>query len=135
MDAAKALLAGDAVGALWAELGNALTEATALLNSGDQAKVDAAAQRLLDAVSAVQRYLAQQGNDTPTETLPAPTIPNEVGERCDYPDHKVWPVLFWISLALNVVCGVLIISYIVAKAKNRKDTTPLVEYDIEDDDE
>ena len=135
IDAGKALLVDEAGGALWAELGSALTEAMELLNCGDQAKVDAAAQRLVDAVSAVQRYLAQKDDDTPEETLPAPTIPNEVGQRCDYPNHKVWPVMFWVSLALNIVFIVLIVTYIVAKAKNRKDTTPLVEYDIEDDDE
>ena len=135
IDAGKALLVDEAGGALWAELGSALTEAMELLNCGDQAKVDAAAQRLVDAVSAVQRYLAQKEDDTPEETLPAPTIPNEVGQRCDYPNHKVWPVMFWVSLALNIVFIVLIVTYIVAKAKNRKDTTPLVEYDIEDDDE
>lgn len=135
IDAAKLLVSDNDDGRLWAELSNALTDAMALLDCADQAKVDAAAQRLLDAVSAIQRYLAQKEDDTPVETLPQPTIPEEVGDRCDYPSHKVWPVLFWISLVLNVACGVLIVSYIIAKAKNRKDTTPLVEYDIEDDDE
>lgn len=134
IDAAKALLSDDDAGALWAELSNALEEAMGLLNSDDQTKVDAAAQRLLDAVSAVQRYLAQK-DETPKETMPQPTTPDEDVDRCDYPSHKVWPVLFWISLVLNIACGVLIVSYILAKAKNRKDTTPLVEYDIEDDDE
>lgn len=134
IDAAKVLVSGDDAGKLWTELNNALTEAMGLLDSGDQAKVDAAAQRLLDAVSAVQRYLSQK-EDTPVETLPQPTIPEEDDDRCDYPSHKVWPVLFWISLVLNIACGALIVTYFIAKAKNRKDTTPLVEYDIEDDDE
>lgn len=134
IDAAKLLLSGNEAGTLWAELSNALTDAMALLDCVDQAKVDMAAQRLLDAVSALQRYLAQK-DDTPAETLPQPTIPEEVGDRCDYPSHKVWPVLFWISLVLNIACGVLIVSYIIAKVKSRKDNTPLVEYDIEDDDE
>ena len=134
IDAAKALLADVEAGALWAELDNALTDATNLLSSADQAQVDAAAQRLVDAISAVQRHLAQK-DDVPTETLPKPTIPDVVEQRCDYPSHKVWPVLFWVSLALNIACGVLIGTYIFAKIKNRKDTTPLVEYDIEDDDE
>jgi len=131
---AEALLSNDEAGTLWAELKGALMEANNLLSSGDQAKVDAAAQRLLDAISAIQRYLAQQ-EEPPSETLPQPTTPEETGDRCDYPSHKVWPVLFWVSLALNVASGVLIVSYIVARRKNRKDTTPLVEYEIEDDDE
>lgn len=135
IDAARILVTADDVGALWAELSDALNDGLALLNSGDQAKVDAAAQRLTDAVSAVQRYLAQQEDDVPEETLPQPTAPVEQVDRCDYPSHKTWPVLFWISLSLNIACGVLIISYVIAKAKNRKDTTPLVEYNIEDDDE
>lgn len=135
IDAAKILVTADEVGALWTELSDALNHALNLLNCGDQSKVDAAAQRLMDAVSAVQRHLAQKEEDVPEETVPQPTVPVEDVDRCDYPSHKTWPVLFWISLALNVACGVLIVSYLIAKAKNRKDTTPLVEYNIEDDDE
>ncbi len=134
IDAAQVLQASDEAGTLWGELNSALAEACSLLSCGDQAKVDAAAQRLLDAVSAVQRYLAQK-EEPPAETLPLPTTPVDDSDRCDYPSHKVWPVLFWVSLALNIVGGVLIVSYIIAKMKNRKDTTPLVEYEIEDDDE
>ena len=55
------------------------------------------------------------------------------GEYCNIPMHKVWPVLFFVSLAVNVALIVLIIVYISKKKKNQKDNTPLVDYDIADD--
>lgn len=137
IDSAKFLQTNDEAGALWTELANALTEAMDLLNSGDQAKVDASAQRLLNAVSALQRYLSTQTHQPtdPTEPSTKPTEPGENEQQCSVPSHKIWPMLFWISLAVNVAFAVLIVLYVTTKRKMRKDTTPLVEYNIEDDDE
>lgn len=137
IDAAELLQKSDVGGGLWSELSQALTEAIAQRSSADQEAVDAAAKRLLEAISQVQRYLENQGlhpsnpSQTPTESQ-KPTVPKE---ECNVSSHKTWPVLFWISLMLNVIMGVLIAAYIIAKRKNYKDTTPLVEYDIEEDDE
>jgi predicted GTPase len=52
---------------------------------------------------------------------------------CNISMHYVWPILFFISLALNVGFIVLIIVYFARKKKNQTDDTPLVDYDIADD--
>ena len=63
-------------------------------------------------------------------------VPVEVpptGEFCNIPMHRIWPVLFFISLALNVTLAAVIVVYIRNKKKNQHDDTPLVDYDIFDD--
>lgn len=134
IDAAKQLQESDEGGALWTELSEALTQALEALNSGDQAAVDAAAERVLNAISAIQRYLENQG-EAPTEGETKPTKPTDEKIECNTPSHKTWPILFWVSLVVNIALIVLIVAYVIAKKKNHKDTTPLVEYNIEDDDE
>ena len=47
--------------------------------------------------------------------------------------HRIWPILFFISLALNVVFIVVIVVAVIRRKKNAKDDTPLVNYDIGDD--
>ena len=54
-------------------------------------------------------------------------------DYCNIPAHRVWPVLFFCSFALNVALVAVIAIYISRKKKNQKDDTPLVDYDIEDD--
>ena len=134
IDAAKQLQQSDEGGAIWTELGDALTQALELLNSGDQAAVDAAVERVQNAISAIQRYLESQ-SAAPTEGETKPTKPADEKIECNTPSHKIWPVLIWASLAVNVILLVLIVAYVIAKKKNHKDTTPLVKYNIEDDDE
>ena len=54
---------------------------------------------------------------------------------CNISIHKVWPILFWISLALNIALAALIVVYIVRRRNStQKDDTPLVDYNISDDD-
>ncbi|MBE6947899.1 MAG: hypothetical protein E7454_06605 [Ruminococcaceae bacterium] len=136
MDAAQQLQSSEAAGPVWTELGMALQAATDLAGSGDQAAVDAAAQRLQQAILQVQRYL-ENNPVTPTQpnpTTPEATKPTEPEDtQCNEPSHKLWPVLFWVSLLLNIAMAVLIVVYVITKKRNRKDTTPLVEYHIEDD--
>ena len=52
---------------------------------------------------------------------------------CNISIHKVWPILFFISLAANVVLVVVLVKKNGTKKKNQVDNTPLVDYDISDD--
>ena len=53
---------------------------------------------------------------------------------CNIHIHKVWPILFFISLGINVILIGLIIAFFAKRKKNEKDDTPVVDYDIGDDD-
>ena len=67
--------------------------------------------------------------ETPEETAP-PAVPSEPDSPCTVTLHKVWPILFFISLAVNVG---LILFFFVRKKRQETDNTPLVDYDISDD--
>ena len=64
--------------------------------------------------------------EVPVEVLPE-------GDYCNVPVHHVWPVLFWVSLALNVLLIGGGVFFAVRKTRNRIDYAPMVEYDIDDD--
>ena len=66
-----------------------------------------------------------------TETVEVEVLPE--GEFCNIPMHKLWQILFFISLILNVVLVVVIVVIVSKKKNNAKDKTPLVDYDIGDD--
>ena len=53
-------------------------------------------------------------------------------DYCNIKIHYVWPILFFISLALNLGFIALIVVYVVRRKKNQTDDTPLVDYDIDD---
>ena len=55
------------------------------------------------------------------------------GDYCNIKIHKIWPILFFVSLGVNVLMGSVIVALVTRKKKNRKDNTPLVDYDIDDD--
>ena len=64
--------------------------------------------------------------EVPVEVLPE-------GDYCNIPTHHVWSVLFWVSAALNLALIGVIVAYVIRRTKNRRDDTPLVDYDIDDD--
>ena len=116
----ETLLSSDNLSGLVQDLLVALESGKGLLTSGDQGAVDAAAKSLEDLLLAIQ------------EELDAMKIPED--DFCNVSIHQVWFVLFFVSLALNVAFVVLAVLYVVRRnKKNRKDTTPLVDYDIGDD--
>lgn len=125
----NALIDSDENAQLWYQLLQALIDGTALLTSDDQATVDAAADEINALIEAVKKLLAEQAADE----VVAPVTPAEPeGEYCNIPMHKVWPILFFISLIANVVLVVLLV--VVNKNKKKtKDDTPLVDYEIGDD--
>lgn len=118
---------------LWLKLADAVTRGKQLLSSGDQAAVDAAAEdirailaQLMEALSA-NIPTTNPGGDQTQVTVP----PEE--DYCNIPLHKVWPILFFVSLAINVGLVAIIVLYVAKRRKTLKDDTPMVDYDIDDD--
>ena len=118
--------------ALWYELVNTAVAGRELLTSGDQAAVDLTTEQIRTLIAQIREALSASG----TPNIVVQEVPVEVpptGEFCNIPMHRIWPVLFFISLALNVTLAAVIVVYIRNKKKNQHDDTPLVDYDIFDD--
>lgn len=123
MDKAEALIESDKLGTLWDKLVDALTNASTLLASDDQAEVDAVAKEIEDIVAQIKELILNDKQDVVKE----PT-----GKYCNVAIHKVWPILFFISLAGNIVLVVLLVGK--KKKENQIDDTPIVNYEIGEDD-
>ena len=134
LEQAEKLGDNDALAELFRQLCEAVAEGKELLNSGDQAAVNASAAKILDILAQIAEKMEQMGQ---SEIVEVPVeVEKEVlpsGEYCNIPMHKVWPILFWISLALNAGFILFFVIYFARKKKNRTDNTPLVDYDISDD--
>ena len=118
--------------ALWNEMHDLLNEVDAALNSRDQAKIDDCAVRLLALLVKIEEKLAEiKKPGSIIVEKPVPTLPTD--DYCNIVSHRIWPILFWISLALNVAGAVFIVVYFRGKRKKTTDDTPLVDYDITDD--
>ena len=110
---AQALGKNNNLNSLWLTLMDALKQAETLRVSGDQAAVDALTEQINDLV---KQILAASGD-----------------EFCNVKIHAVWPILFFISLAVNVVLVILVAKKSNRRKMSRRDSTPLVDYDISDD--
>ena len=121
--------------ALWYQMIEVLNNAEALLESTDQAAVDAGAVQIETLIEAIAKAAADTTTqpEDPEQEVPTETEPSE--ELCNISMHKVWPILFFASLAINIALAVLIVVYVVRRKKNLQDDTPLVDYDIDDDDD
>lgn len=117
------------------ELLNALANAQALLNSAtDQATIDAAAAELASLMEQLEQLLASLF--TEKEIIKEVEKIVEVypeGDYCNISIHHVWPILFFVSLAVNVGLIVLVVVFVARKKKTQVDDTPVVDYDIGDD--
>ena len=135
INSADELTSSDEFMQLIKDLINAMNNGLGLLNSDDQAAVDAAADEIFALIEQLKAMLAafeaedaeppvvEDPVDDPVDTEPE-------GKFCNIPMHKVWPILFFISLALNIVLVVLL----VGKRKSKGvDDTPVVNYNIDDD--
>lgn len=126
LDSANALIGADELGELWAKLANAIANYTALLTSDDQAAVDAAAAEIMDLIDQITALLGE-AEGAVTEVEPD-------GKYCNIPIHKVWPILFIVSLIVNVLLAFLLLSGKKKKEEKAKDDMPVVNYHIGDDD-
>lgn len=96
--------------AAWMALHGALKAGEDLMKAGDQTAVDAAADEIYARMTQVQEATAKREGGL-----------------------NVWQLLFFVSVALNAILAGLIVWYFLRKIKIRKDNTPLVDYDIADD--
>lgn len=116
---------------IWHRLSTAAEDAKALLISGDQQAVDAAADNLVALLNELSECSAMNAapevviQEVEVEVLPT-------NDFCNIPAHRTWVVLFGISAVLNVVLIAVLIGVIEKKRKSADDT-PLVDYDIDDD--
>lgn len=120
---------------LWNAYVAALDSAKEMFASGDQAAVDKAAADLEAALSALRAKLESMEKSVVKEV--EKEVVKEVdptGPFCNITMHRVWLILLIISAVLNIGFIVLIVLWFLKKKKTAKDDTPLVNYDIGDDD-
>lgn len=133
LDQVQSFIDGSDFASTWAALMGAVDNGNSMLKSGNQADIDAAAEALITCLDAMKAKL----NDM-TKTVEVPVEkPIEVepsGPYCNITWHLVLIILFFVSLAVNIVFVVLTVLWFMKKKKNTKDTTPLVDYKIGDDD-
>lgn len=114
----------------WDPMITALEAARENLESGDQAAVDAAEKALTEALNGVKMALDEmKGEEKIVEVEKEPSY-----AFCNIRFHKVLLVLFIISAVINVAFIVLLVLWLLRRKKNTKDSTPLVNYRIGDDD-
>ena len=119
---------------LFQDLLERLEAAKAALQSRDQAEVDTATNALMQAMEAFAAAIDK------LKEVEIQTVEKEVFVEV-YPDdpfcnitwHKIAQILLIVSAILNVVFVAIFILAVVKKKKNQKDNTPLVDYDIDDD--
>ena len=125
------VFASDEKRSIWFELVEAVNQGRKLLGSNDQTAIDAAAEKIDELLAKAQ--VVWEDLNTPevvTQEVQVEVPPQD--DYCNSPRHRLWPVLFFCSLSLNVALAGVIVYY-VYKKKNQKDDTPLVDYDISDD--
>ena len=121
--AAKKLGDSEELGSLWMKLADALKDGVGLLTSNDQQAVN-------DGAALINSIISQLNEEL--EKLREANAVYE-GEYCNISIHHVWPILFFVSLGVNVILAVVAIMLGKRRKGNKKDNTPLVDYQISDD--
>lgn len=122
----------DLLSADWLKMSDLLTKSVELMQSGDQAGVDQCAKDIVDLLTQIATRTDQLSKTEIIEVEKlVPTEPSD--DYCNVTFHPVWQILFWISLAVNLVGILLIVGFLVLRRRKLSDDTPLVDYDIEDD--
>lgn len=113
---------------------DALSGAMGLLESTDQAAIDAAAKELETLLAEIEALVESLSTtETIVEKVEVEVEVEPKDPFCNISIHYVWPILFFISLALNVAFIIIIVVYFARKKKNQTDDTPLIDYNIDDD--
>lgn len=133
IDTAEALLERDAASEKWQALRAALENAIAQAGSGDQSAVDEAHAMLSAAIQQVEQVLQEQDAQVKEVIKEVVVEVEPQGDYCNVASHHIWPIAFFVSLAVNMVCIALIVVYMIRRKKNQTDATPMVDYDIDDD--
>ena len=127
-----ALLSSDQAVVLWEMLSETAEQGRQLLQSGDQQAVDQAADKLEELLADIAALLDSE----PETKVVIQEVTKEVlpsGDYCNVGQHHLWTVLLVVSAVLNLCLIGVIVAYVIRRTKNRKDDTPLVSYDIDDD--
>lgn len=126
------LIEGNELGSLWNSLFEAIESGIGLLGSGDQDAVNTAEELIRSIIEELKTAIAEQTGKTETIVKEVPVEVAPEGDYCNITMHRVWPVLFFVSLALNVMfIGVGLV--VLSRKKKHQDDIPLVDYEIDDD--
>lgn len=117
LNQANGLIQSDEKAKLWQSLFETILNGNALLESDDQALIDQGTEDILDAIEKIESFDGSEVQETSAD--------------CTKTIHKIWPILFIISLAINAG---FIYTQVIQKRKNFVDNIPVVDYDINDDD-
>ena len=131
VEAAKALGDTPAHGDLWEKLFDAVRRSEEVLSGRDQGDVDALTEEINGLINDIKSDSENLGGKIVEVVKEVEVLPE--GDYCNIGMHAVWKWLFFISLAVNLILIVLIILFLRKRKKNQKDDTPLVDYDIGDD--
>ena len=132
--AVESFLEDSTVGGKMQELLDALKGAKELLGSGDQKAVDDTADLLVQLLGELEKAIKDLEKIEEIIKEIEKIVEVEPSDPyCNIQIHHVWPILFFISLFVNVGFIVLVVVYFVRRKKNETDDTPLVNYDIGDD--
>ena len=159
MNKADALFNKNADSKLWKELHDAVVNGGELMTSRTQADIDAGVTALLNAIKAVEALLNKAPETVIKEVEKVVEVTKEVEKIVEVEVTKevekvvekevikevpvevpaegsnlVWIILLIISIVINVALAVLVVLYFIKKKNNQKDNTPLVDYNIEEDD-
>lgn len=123
----------DELAGLWGRMHELINEANILLYSRDQAAINACASKITQLLADIVKMLSELSGSV-IEIEKIVEIEPEYG-FCNFFLHKLWPILFIISIVLNLAFVGLIVTYVIRKRRKVNDDTPLVDYDITDDEE
>lgn len=129
---AEEFVAGDAMAKDWLALIEELEKASSLLGGNDQRAIDESAEKINGILKSLQLQLDEQrAPEVITKEVEVEVLPKD--DYCNIANHRIWPILFISSAAINVALVIVIIAYTIKKKKYHNDDTPLVDYDIDDD--
>ena len=143
INAAEQLSIDTECGQLWKQLFDALEEAQDAMHSRSQATIDAVAVKILDILAQIIAYHASLEGNTelvevtvPVEVTRIVTETVEVTREVEKPLtllQTLWPWIAGISLAGNGLLAAILLLGGRKKKNNETDDTPLIDYNIEDD--
>lgn len=118
---------------LWEQLLASMKKGEGLLTSGDQSAVDEAAAEIEGILTQIEQDLEEINTPKIVEVeVPVEIMPTD--DYCNMAKHNMWPILLGVSVGVNLLLVVVMVVYTVRKKTYDNDDTPLVDYDIDDED-